>query len=90
LLLPLILGEWWYWQNKPKVHPETGGAIHQCCGDRPLAFHGYKDPQWFYLLENEFYDAGFPVKEEHRWRYNWRNPDETKPYFERVKKALSD
>jgi hypothetical protein len=21
--------------------------------------------------------------------YNWRNPDETKPYFERVKKALS-
>lgn len=82
-------GEWWYWQNKPKVHPETGIIIHQCCGDRPIAFHGYKDPQWFYLLENQFYDTDFQVEEQQRWRYNWRNPDETKPYFDRVKNALS-
>jgi hypothetical protein len=82
-------GEWWYWANKPKVDPDTGAELHQCCGDRPIAFHGYKDPNWFYYLENHFYDANIPVDENKQWAYKWKNPDETIPYFERVKKALN-
>ena len=83
-------GEWWYWQNKPKVHPETGAELHQCCGNRPIAFHGYKDPRWLYLLDSQFYDTKFELEEKPKWMYNWRNPDETLPYFERVKKALGN
>lgn len=82
-------GEWWYWKNKPKVHPKTGAEMHQCCGDRPIAFHGYKDPQWFYILDNEFYGSDIPIEDDQRWKYNWRNPAETKSYFERMKKSLS-
>lgn len=83
-------GEWWYWQGKEKKDPNTGAQLHQCCGDRPIAFHGYKDPQWFVYLENQFYGANLPINPQHQWKYNWRNPDETKPYFDRVKKALGN
>ncbi|KAL7504982.1 hypothetical protein ACHAXN_002507 [Cyclotella atomus] len=83
-------GEWWYWVNKPKADPQSGMELHQCCGDRPIAFHGYKDAKWFYHLENHFYHANLPVDEDENKQpiYAWRNPDQTKPYFERVKKAL--
>jgi hypothetical protein len=83
-------GEWWYWVNKPKVDPKTGAEIHQCCSDLPIAFHDYKDPQWFYLLENEFYGTKFGVEESRKWMYNWRNPTETKAYFERIRKAMEN
>jgi hypothetical protein len=64
--------------------------VHECCGDCPIAFHGYKDAKWFYHLENHFYEANLPVDEDENKQpiYAWRNPDQTKPYFERVKKAL--
>lgn len=84
----LMLGEWWYWENKPKVDPVTGAEIHQCCGDLPIAFHGYKDPQWFYLLENEFHGSNYKVNDEDSWKYEWRNPITTKDYFDRVRKAM--
>eukprot|EP00804_Cyclotella_cryptica_P013131 CCRYP_019637-RA/>CCRYP_019637-RA protein AED:0.01 eAED:0.01 QI:509/1/1/1/1/1/2/1575/743 len=84
----IMSGEWWYWENKPKVDPVTGAEIHQCCGDLPIAFHGYKDPQWFYLLENEFHGSSYKVKDEDSWKYKWRNPITTKAYFDRVRKAM--
>jgi len=46
----------WYWHQKTKTHPEIGAEMHLCCGELPLAFHGYKNPQWLNKLENELYD----------------------------------
>ena len=84
-------GEWWYWQNKPKIHPITGkDNMHHCCGTLPIAFHGYKDSQWFFKLEAEFYaeavsDAGDGWKQ-----YRWRNPVETNKYFGEVRAAMKE
>ena len=82
-------GEWWYWKNKPRRHPKTGKEMHQCCGVLPIAFHGYKDAQWFYKLEDEFYgfDEGLLVDNDWK-RYRWRNSLKTQQYFYRVRKAM--
>ena len=85
-------GEWWYWKNKPKIHPVTGkDNMHHCCGDYPIVFHGYKDSQWFYKLENEFYhnEEDLSDGEGDKWKeYSWRNPVQTNRYFDRVRKAM--
>lgn len=84
----------WYWHQKPKTHPDTGAEeMHLCCGDLPLAFHGYKNPKWFYKLEDELYGDVANVmdttSEEDDWRqYNWSNSDMTLRYFDRVKEAM--
>jgi hypothetical protein len=83
-------GEWWYWKNKPKTDPKTGREIHYCCGDSPIAFHGYKDPLWFYKLENEFYEMDELPGVSDKWKeYKWRNSNETNSYFDRVRKAMN-
>jgi len=81
-------GEWWYWQNKPKTHPETGKEMHTCCGDLPITFHGYKDPQWFYKLDHEFYSTKITNHGGNWLNFKWRNPQDTAKYFDRVKKAM--
>lgn len=83
-------GEWWYWQNKRRKHPQTGKDMHQCCGDLPIAFHGYKDPQWFFQLEHEFYQESGVEDLLKKDGYEWRNPRETKTYFDRVRKAMKE
>ncbi|KAL7533422.1 hypothetical protein ACHAXR_005223 [Thalassiosira sp. AJA248-18] len=85
-------GEWWYWKNKPKKHPTTGkDNMHHCCGDLPIAFHGYKDPQWFFKLENEIYSAEVSDGAGDRWKNRkWNNPTETETYFDRVRKAMKE
>ncbi|KAL9184180.1 hypothetical protein ACHAXT_002266 [Thalassiosira profunda] len=81
-------GEWWYWSGKPWRHPKTGKDMHQCCGDLPIAFHGYKDPQWFYMLENEFHSA-VTSGDGDGWKgYEWRNLEDAKRYFDRVRRAM--
>ena len=63
--------------------------MHQCCGDLPIAIHGYKDPQWFFKLESELYSE--KVSGEGRWKnYEWRNPTETERYLDRVRKAMKE
>lgn len=85
----------WYWHQKPKTRPETGAEMHLCCGELPLAFHGYKNPQWLYKLEDELYDDDVvanvmnSTSEEDDWRqYKWSNSDMTLRYFGRVKEAM--
>lgn len=82
-------GEWWYWKNKPRKHPDTGREIHQCCGIFPIAFHGYKDPLWFYKLEDELYKMEElpPGVSDKLKEYKWRNYNETNRFFDRVRKA---
>jgi len=83
-------GEWWYWKNKPRKHPKTGKDMHQCCGDLPVAFHGYRDPQWFFKLENELYSEVSDDKGNGWKNYRWRHPVETNRYFGRVRMAMKD
>ena len=81
-------GEWWYWKNKQRIDPNTGREIHQCCGEFPIAFHGYKDPLWFYKLEHEFYNVKDFPEVSRKWKqYRWHNLNETKIYFDRVRGA---
>ncbi|KAL7498377.1 hypothetical protein ACHAWT_006336 [Skeletonema menzelii] len=81
-------GEWWYWKNKPETDPRTGREIHKCCGDFPIAFHGYKDPLWFYKLEDELYGMDDLPGVTDKWRrYKWHNPNEANSYFDRMRKA---
>lgn len=82
-------GEWWYWENKPKLHPDTEKEMHQCCGVYPIAFHGYKDAQWLYKLEDELYGMEDIPDDENRWKnYEWRNAEVTHKYFDRVRAAM--
>ena len=84
-------GEWWYWKNKPVSNPRTGMDMHLCCGDFPIAFHGYKDSQWFFKLDNELY-PGRHVSDGagDEWKsYEWRNGDVLQGYFDRVRKAMA-
>jgi len=62
--------------------------MHYCCGDLPIAFHGYKDSQWFFKLELEFYGEAVSDEGDSWKRYRWRNPDVTNEYFDRVRKAM--
>eukprot|EP00571_Detonula_confervacea_P007099 CAMPEP_0172325968 /NCGR_PEP_ID=MMETSP1058-20130122/55202_1 /TAXON_ID=83371 /ORGANISM="Detonula confervacea, Strain CCMP 353" /LENGTH=291 /DNA_ID=CAMNT_0013042641 /DNA_START=567 /DNA_END=1442 /DNA_ORIENTATION=+ len=80
----------WYWIRKPKTHPKTGREMHLCCSDRPIAFHGYKDPQWLYKIENELYkmDDELPGVSDDWKRLNWINPEQTNSYFDRVRKTM--
>jgi len=81
-------GEWWYWKNKPKTDPTTGREVHNCCGDFPIAFHGYKDPMWFYKLEDELYGMDDLPGISDKWKkYKWHNLNETKKYFDRIRRA---
>ncbi len=83
-------GEWWYWKNKPKTDSQTGREVHNCCGDFPIAFHGYKNPLWFYKLEDELYEVDkLRGTTDILKRFKWRNPNETKSYFDRMRKAKS-
>ena len=84
-------GEWWYWKNKPKTDPRTGREIHHCCGDVPIAFHGYKDPLWFYKIEDDLYEMDDLPGVNDKWRrYKWHNPNETNSYFERMRRARNN
>ena len=80
----------WYWHQKTKTHPKTGAEMHLCCGDLPLAFHGYKNPQWFYKLENELYDdVSNVMNNSQEWRlYNWSNSEVTLRYLSQVRHAM--
>ena len=80
-----------YWQNKPKKHPVTGkDNMHYCCGDLPLAFHGYKDSKWFFKLENEFYSEVSDEEGDSWKRYEWLgDPAVTSKYFDRVRGAMN-
>jgi len=82
-------GEWWYWKNKPKKHPITGkDDVHHCCGELPIAFHGYQDSQWFFKLESEFYSEEVSDEGDSWKKYQWRNPTVTEKYFDRVRRAM--
>ena len=84
-------GEWWYWKNKPRTDPKTGREIHNCCGVKPIAFHGYKNPLWFYKLEDELYEMATLPGVSDKWKkYKWRNPNETNRYFDRVRNAMNN
>ena len=81
-------GEWWYWKNKPRTDPKTGREIHNCCGEFPITFHGYKDPLWFYKLEDKLYEMDDLPGVSDKWKgYEWRNSNETNSYFDRIRKA---
>jgi len=81
-------GEWWYWKNKPRTDLKTGREIHNCCGDFPIAFHGYKDPLWFYKLEDELYEMDDLPGVSDKWKkYKWHNIGNTKRYFDQITKA---
>ena len=72
----------------------------QCCGDLPIAFHGYKNPQWLYKIENDLYmqsnellleDLVSPNNATDDWReYTWSHPDQTRSYFKRVRTAMGE
>jgi len=64
--------------------------MHHCCGDYPIVFHGYKDSQWLFKLEHEFYpNETVSDGEVDKWKeYSWRNPVQTNRYFDRVRKAM--
>ncbi len=73
-------------------HPQTGGEIHHCCSDLPIAFHGYKEAFWLYRLEVEFYNRidEFPDEVVRNWNdHRWRNAEITNEYFERVRIAMN-
>ena len=64
--------------------------MHQCCGNLPIAFHGYKNSQWFFKIEKELYseevsDAGDGWKD-----FIWNNARETRRYFNRVRIAMKE
>lgn len=97
-----IQGMDWYWKKKPETHPVTGKKMHQCCGDLPLAFHGYKDPQWLYKIENELYPEDTPNSEREVWKNyirikqdqevtnSFQDQRVTNSYFARVTKAMTE
>ena len=77
-------GEWWYWQNKPYPSPARP-RLHQCCGELPIAWHGYKNPQWMHKIENEFYSVDVSEVGE---KLVFRNAEIANKYFDRVRKAM--
>ena len=86
-------GDWWYWKNKPKTHPVMGDEIHQCCGDFPIAFHGYKNVHWLYKLERELYDTMINIPDDiiqKMERSRWRNLLITDQYLDRVRKSMAE
>ena len=80
----------WYWKEKPKLN-EKGKETHLCCGDLPIAFHGYKDPRWMYKIDNEIYSEEFGGSDTEKWQYlQFKNANVTLTYLDRVRAAMKE
>ena len=88
-------GEWWFWEGKTKYPCHDNGK--DCLAHLPLAFHHYKQPQYFLDFENEFYGSVIRKEEgdntltNHSGRIaarNWGSFDDTYQYFERIRSAM--
>ena len=80
----------WYWKRKPERN-EKGEETHLCCGDLPIAFHGYKDPRWLYKIDHEIYSEVSGEGDTGDWRQlQYKNTNNTLTYLGRVRTAMKE
>jgi hypothetical protein len=87
-------GEWWFWEGKRRFPCHVDG---DCLAYLPLAFHDYKDSQFFLDFEKEFYgsvmtgekdDTLIKRNDKKVASRHWGSFDVTYQYFERVRAAM--
>eukprot|EP00581_Thalassiosira_minuscula_P000641 CAMPEP_0183735004 /NCGR_PEP_ID=MMETSP0737-20130205/45415_1 /TAXON_ID=385413 /ORGANISM="Thalassiosira miniscula, Strain CCMP1093" /LENGTH=392 /DNA_ID=CAMNT_0025968643 /DNA_START=781 /DNA_END=1959 /DNA_ORIENTATION=+ len=73
----------YFWKKKP--------ATQTCCGNLPIAFHGSKDPQFLYQIEDEIYgavDSSYTPTIDCLKLYG-NEPNRTIRYFEEVRSEMN-
>lgn len=87
-------GEWWFWEGKKRFPCHDNG---DCVAHLPLAFHHYKDSQFFLDFEKEFYGSVMKREDDKTLikmndgrvaARHWPGFDSTYQYIERVREAM--